>query len=96
MKKSSLITLCENCPNSDISGPYFPTFGLNTEIYSLNLPIPSKCGKIRSRKNSDFGRFSHSDVTKSIKSQSWIQIDRFLNTVDPRFSYEGTDKFCSI
>ena len=32
------------------SGPYFPTFGLNTERYSVSLRIQSKCGKIRARK----------------------------------------------
>ena len=32
-------------------GLYFPTFGLNTEIYyRVNLCIESKCGKIRTRK----------------------------------------------
>ena len=42
------------------SGPYFPTFGLNTEVYSVNLRIQSKCRKIRTRKNSLFGHFSRS------------------------------------
>ena len=28
------------------SGPCFPAFGLNTEIYSVTLRIQSKCGKI--------------------------------------------------
>ena len=32
------------------SGPDFPAFGLTTEIYSVNLRIQSKCGKIRTRK----------------------------------------------
>ena len=32
------------------SGPYFPTFALNTERYSLSLRIQSECGKIRTRK----------------------------------------------
>ena len=27
------------------SGPYFPTFGLNTERYFVSLRIQSKCGK---------------------------------------------------
>ena len=31
-------------------GPYFPVFGFNTEIYSVNLRIQSKCGKIWTRK----------------------------------------------
>ena len=39
------------------SGPYFPVFGLNAEIYSVNLRIPSKCGKIRTRKTLYFGSF---------------------------------------
>ena len=32
------------------SGPYFPVFGANTEIYFGNLHIQSKYGKIRTRK----------------------------------------------
>ena len=31
------------------SGPYFPTFGLNTERYFISLRIQSECGKIRTR-----------------------------------------------
>ena len=42
------------------SDPYFPVFGLNTEIYSVNLRIQSKYRKIRTRKNSIFEHFSHS------------------------------------
>ena len=29
------------------SGPYFPTFGLNTGTYGVSLRIQSECGKIR-------------------------------------------------
>ena len=43
------------------SGPYFPVFGLNTEIYRVNLRIQSEYRKIRIRKNSVFGHFSRSD-----------------------------------
>ena len=43
-----------------ISGPYFPVFGLNTEIYELNLHIQSEYRKIRTRNNSVFGHFSRS------------------------------------
>ena len=35
-------------------GPYFSTFGLKTEIYSVNYRIWSNCGKIRQRKNCEF------------------------------------------
>ena len=38
--------LCEKCPNNRVSsGPYFPVFGLNTEIYSVNLRFQSKYRK---------------------------------------------------
>ena len=43
-----------------VSGPYFPVFGLNTEIYSIHLCIQSECRKIRTRNNSVFGHFSGS------------------------------------
>ena len=39
------------------SGPYFPVFGLNTEIYGVILRIHSEHRKIRTRKNSLFGHF---------------------------------------
>ena len=39
------------------SGPYFPAFGLNTEIYGVNLPIQSECGKIRTRKTPNTDTF---------------------------------------
>ena len=32
------------------SGPYFPAFGLNTEICGVSLHIQSECGKMRTRK----------------------------------------------
>ena len=43
-----------------IFGPYFPVFGLNTEIYEVNLRIQSECKKIRTKNNSVFGHFSRS------------------------------------
>ena len=39
------------------SGPCFVVFGVNMEIYGVNLRIESKYGKIRTRKNSVFGQF---------------------------------------
>ena len=41
-------------------GSYFPTFELNTERYFASLRIQSEWEKIRTRKNSIFGHFSHS------------------------------------
>ena len=37
------------------SGPYFSVFGLNTDIYSINVRIQSKYRKIRTRKHSVIG-----------------------------------------
>ena len=42
-------------------GPHFPVFGMNTDIYSVNIRIQSKYRKIRTRKNSVFARFSRRD-----------------------------------
>ena len=44
-----------------ICGPYFHVFGLNMEIYYVNLHIQSKNRKIRTRNNSVFGYFSCSE-----------------------------------
>ena len=46
------------------SSPYFPLFGLNTEIYGVNLRIISEYGKIWTRKISVFGHFSHSEFKR--------------------------------
>ena len=54
-----------------ISGPYFPVFGLNTEIYSVNLCIQSEYRKIRTRNNFVFGHF----LCSILKRRYW---SRFL------------------
>ena len=41
------------------SGPYYPVFGLNTEIYGVNLCIQSEYTKIRTRKIYVLGHFLH-------------------------------------
>ena len=43
------LTLREKCPNTVFSGPYFPVFGLNSDIYEVNLRIHSEYKKIRAR-----------------------------------------------
>ena len=43
-----------------ISGPYFPVFSLNTEIYTVNLRIQFEYRKMQTRKNSIFWHFSRS------------------------------------
>ena len=64
------------------SGPYFPIFGLNTEIYGVNLRIQSEYRKIRTRKNSVFGHFSRSEHNCSgmvifFKNKYWHTIFLF-------------------
>ena len=54
--------------NRIFSGQYFPMFELNREIYSVNLRIQSKYGKIWTRKNSVFGLFSRSGLSKTMKN----------------------------
>ena len=44
-----------------ISGLYFPVFGLNMEIYSVNLCIQSAYRKIWTRGNFVIGHFLRSD-----------------------------------
>ena len=62
MKFGFLYTAWKVSKSGVISGPYFPVFELNTEIYSVNLRIQSEYRKIRIRKNSVFGHFSRSDT----------------------------------
>ena len=38
-------------------GPYFPAFGLNMEIYRVNIRIQSKYGKIRTKKSPNTDTF---------------------------------------
>ena len=49
------------------SGPYFPTFGLNTEKYGVPLRIQSECGKIWTRKTSNMDTFHAVIGTKWVK-----------------------------
>ena len=39
------------------SGPYFLTFGLNTERYGVSLHMQSECGKIQTRKTPNTNTF---------------------------------------
>ena len=63
------------------SGPYFPAFGLNTDIYSVNLRIQSKCGKIRTRKtrNTDTFYAVVFSLLKTYRSRSICIFIRNLN-----------------
>ena len=68
-----------------ISGPYFPVFGLNTEIYGVNLHIQSnlriqsECWKMRTRNNSVFGHFSRGDLCSFGEYMLAVFLKIFLN-----------------
>ena len=70
-----VITACKVSKYGVISGPYFPVFGQNTDIYGVNLRIQSEHRKIRTRNNSVFGHFSRSVWEKnSLKIYSLFMI----------------------
>ena len=50
------------------SDPYCPVFGLNAEIYGVNLRFQSEYRKIRTRKNSVFGHF-----LRSVIALKWVK-----------------------
>ena len=60
--------LCKKTPYSEFSGPYFSAFRLNTEIYSVNLHIQSKCRKKKDQKNSEYANFSCSSVPPEVST----------------------------
>ena len=60
-----------------ISGPYFPVFGLNTEIYGVNLRIQSEYRKIRTRNSTVFGLISRSVFV--LKFRSYIDETKKLH-----------------
>ena len=62
------------------SGPYFPVFGLNMEIYGVNLRIQSEYGKIRSRKNSALGHFSRSEEDRFARFNTLAMPDKPLTS----------------
>ena len=54
------------------SGLHFPEFGLNTEVYFVNLRIQSECGKIRTIKTLNMDTFHAVCVTyKSMQSHQF-------------------------
>ena len=50
--------LRKNVQFRSFSGPHFPAFGLNTEIYSVNFRIQSEYGKKMYQKNFEYRHFS--------------------------------------
>ena len=59
-----------------IYGLYFPVFGLNTEIYGVNLSSQSEYRKIRTRNNSVLGHFSRSDWNCNPDQNIWNKANK--------------------
>ena len=74
------MTLREKCPNTDLFLVciFLYLFGLNTEIYSVNLHIQSKYRKIQTRKDSAFGLFSRSVMSPENIFASYQPGESFL------------------
>ena len=73
-----------------ISGPYFPVFAMNTEMYSVNLCIQSEYRKIRSmspyldtpRSVGDIRSLWLSSKRASTSRRTWLRKRRFQNLVE--------------
>ena len=63
------------CKYEVFSGSYFPVFGLNREIYVLNLRIQSEYRKMRTRKYSVFGHVSRR--VKLLEYNNWSVSSKF-------------------
>ena len=61
------------------SAPYFPTFGLNLEIYRVNLRIQFECGKIRIRKTPNTDTFYAMNKTDFQSSSKVLLLKEFCN-----------------
>ena len=61
------------------SGPYFPTFGLDTERYGVSLRIQSECGKLWTKKTPN-------------TDTSWSEI-RVWNTTETNGRVPACDRF---
>ena len=76
------------------SGPYFPVFRLNTEIYSVNLRIQSECRKIRIRKDSVFGHISRGDLVLTLSCRKIFS--RIITFVSLKLSFDVANRAKAI
>ena len=89
------------------SGSYFPVFGLNTLIYSVNLPIQSKFRKMQTKKNSLFELFhvvklrfqnrTFDSVNKGnskleTKLRIWIVLASWKQTFYPKEGFDSANQ----
>ena len=76
------------------SGPYFPVFRLNTEIYSVNLRIQSECRKIRIRKDFVFGHISRGDLVLTLSCRKIFS--RIITSVSLKLSFDVANRAKAI
>ena len=76
------------------SGPHFPTFGLNTERYSVSLRIQSKCGKMRTRITPNTDTF-HA-VNNRRYSEKVLKQVLWLTMMKMRLKMENRSQRCDI
>ena len=76
----------EHCVKSvrirSFSGPYFSTFGLNTERYSVSLRIQSECGKVRAKKTPNTDTFYAVECTRINPFQSSLAVNNVSFVLD--------------
>ena len=82
----STLSKNRNCLKSvrirNISGLYFPAFGLNTERLSVSLRIQSECGKMRTRKTQNMGTFHAVRVMTTHAWSIFEEIIRYLKNME--------------
>ena len=75
------------------SGPYFPTFGLNTERQSVSLCIQSEYGKMRIRKTPNTNTF-HAVSKAAIREQGRVSLGGIVQTaVGPRLDLTNQPRY---
>ena len=75
------------------SGPHFPTFRLNTEIYFANVHIKGQCGKMQFRETPNMGTFYTVQYADSAQKNKFY-IKHSLSEPDAHWSW-FTEEFLS-
>ena len=68
------------------SGPYFPTFPLNTERYGASLHVQSECGNMRIRKTPNPNVFHAVKSIRVLGLQIW---NKLLETLKAKRSFQA-------
>ena len=74
------------------SGSYFPSFGLNTERYSVSICIQFKCGKIRTRITPNTDTFYGVVVCWKRFEEAYLWISKFISCYREHHFTQSDDK----